>query len=447
MNTLKQSVYSMFLLTAGIVLAASCGNKEEVEPVSHEVLAVEISPESVTIQVGGEVSLEAVVFPESMSDSAVVWMSADESIATVDETGLVKAVGEGVTVISARCGNRLGQCEVTVVEPVVKDVVLSETNLALSVDDVDTLTYEVIPVNAGEYVAQWSSEDEMIASVSEEGYVRARNVGNTVVTLSVNGISASCYVSVRPVDVTSLTLSVNELTLEEGDNELLVANVAPSNATYRDVTWESSDLSVATVAAGRVTALKAGSAVITAYCGGLSASCEVTVTQVEGVRYAIGDIFTAPDGNSGVVFYITDNGRHGKVVGLQATPFSSSYYSSESVFIGAVSPDNGRENTEKIRQSSAYETSYPGFKWIEDTYGLDWYVPAQNELAEIMRHFNDLRTIISNEGGMWLNAMQTSSTEVNAGEYVQVNTNYSNGYTTANTSKSEGYQMVAVYEF
>ena len=77
------------------------------------------------------------------------------------------------------------------------------------------------------------------------------NVGNTVVTLSVNGISASCYVSVRPVDVTSLTLSMNELTLEEGDNELLVANVAPSNATYRDVTWESSDLSVATVAAGR----------------------------------------------------------------------------------------------------------------------------------------------------------------------------------------------------
>ena len=121
---------------------------------------------------------------------------------------------------------------------------------------------------------------------------------------------------------------------------------------------------------------------------------------MEGVRYAIGDIFTAPDGNSGVVFYITDNGRHGKVVGLQATPFSSSYYSSESVFIGAVSPDNGRENTEKIRQSSAYETSYPGFKWIEDTYGPDWYVPAQNELAEIMRHFNDLRTIISNEGGM-----------------------------------------------
>ena len=132
---------------------------------------------------------------------------------------------------------------------------------------------------------------------------------------------------------------------------------------------------------------------------------------------------------------------------MQATPFNSSYYSSESVFIGAVSLDNGRENTVKIRQSSAYETSYPGFKWIEDTYGPDWYVPAQNELAEIMRHFNDLRTIISNEGGMWLNGMQTSSTEVNAGEYVQVNTNYSNGYTTANTSKSEGYQMVAVYEF
>lgn len=74
----------------------------------------------------------------------------------------------------------------------------------------------------------------------------------------------------------AVTLDQQTLTLEEGASQTLVAAVTP---TDQKVTWESSDPSVATVADGVVTAVKAGKATITAASGDAKASCEVTVTE------------------------------------------------------------------------------------------------------------------------------------------------------------------------
>lgn len=79
--------------------------------------------------------------------------------------------------------------------------------------------------------------------------------------------------------VTGVTLSKTTLSLEVGDNETLTATVAPNNATDKTVTWKSSDYSVAKVENGKVTALKAGTATITATAGRKSATCKVTVTE------------------------------------------------------------------------------------------------------------------------------------------------------------------------
>ena len=81
----------------------------------------------------------------------------------------------------------------------------------------------------------------------------------------------------KSVAVTSVVLDRTSLTLDEGDTATLTATVFPSNATDKTVVWSSSDESVATVKEGVVKAVKAGTAKITASCGGKSASCSVTV--------------------------------------------------------------------------------------------------------------------------------------------------------------------------
>lgn len=86
------------------------------------------------------------------------------------------------------------------------------------------------------------------------------------------------------VAVTGVTLTAETLTLEVGGKAedataMLTATVEPENATDKAVTWTSSEPTVAAVEGGKVTALAAGEATITASAGGKSASCTVTVTQ------------------------------------------------------------------------------------------------------------------------------------------------------------------------
>ena len=84
------------------------------------------------------------------------------------------------------------------------------------------------------------------------------------------------------IPVTDLELNKDSLTLQEKGSDTLIATVKPADATNQDVTWESSDTSIATVSAdGTVTAISAGNATITATAAdgsGVSASCELTVT-------------------------------------------------------------------------------------------------------------------------------------------------------------------------
>ena len=97
------------------------------------------------------------------------------------------------------------------------------------------------------------------------------------------------------IAVTGVELNRIELTLEEGDSEILVATVMPEDATNKKVTWKSSDASVASVDAnGKVTALQTGMAIVlvitedggkvavcTVTCGGEIERPEVPVTGVE----------------------------------------------------------------------------------------------------------------------------------------------------------------------
>ena len=148
-----------------------------------------------------------------------------------------------------------------------------------------------------------------------------------------------------------------------------------------------------------------------------------------GTRYKLGDTYTTEDGKTGFVFWITDNGRHGKVLSTESVS-TTVVWSTENELVGASSLDDGRANTEKVRSMPNYPDAYPAFKWIDDNFGQDWYMLAQEEVADFFRNLSndpDFNSLL-NSNGIYPALMDTS-TERSAGEYVYLYyTSYSGTY-------------------
>ena len=166
----------------------------------------------------------------------------------------------------------------------VTGVSLNTSTLNLIEGGTDTLTATVEPNNATNRNVTWSSDNPSVATVNN-GVVSAVSEGTATITVTAQGNStksASCTVTVTAaaVPVTGVTLNKTSTSLYVGDTETLTATVEPSDATNKNVTWNTSDTSVATVNNGVVTAVSAGTATITVTTadGGFTDTCTVTVT-------------------------------------------------------------------------------------------------------------------------------------------------------------------------
>ena len=257
----------------------------EVESAYVPVTKVEILEVSgvLNLKKGDTHTFAAKVYPEDATDKTIIWSVSDEKVITVDQNGKVTAVGGGkakVTVTSKNEG-KTAECEVSVVVPV-KDVLLSKTSAELTEGEELELTVTVNPSDATNKNVTWSSSDETVAKVMN-GKVTALKPGSAKITVTTEdgGKKAECAVTVvaKTYPVTGVTLDKTSVELTEGDELQLVATVTPSNATNKNVTWSSSDETVAKVVGGKVTALKTGVAKITVTTsdGGKTAECTVVV--------------------------------------------------------------------------------------------------------------------------------------------------------------------------
>ena len=168
----------------------------------------------------------------------------------------------------------------------VEKVSLNKSATTLTEGESETLTATITPSNAtGDKTVKWSSSNEAVATVDSNGKVTAKKAGTAVITAtSSNGKTAGCTVTVKQKEIAITGISLNKSTtsLTEGESETLTATITPLNATGdKTVKWSSSNEAVATVDSnGKVTAKKAGTAVITATSSnGKTAGCTVTVKQ------------------------------------------------------------------------------------------------------------------------------------------------------------------------
>lgn len=222
---------------------------------------------------------------KAASKLTVAWTSSDESVATVDATGMVVAVSAGEADITASVtdSEMSAVCKVTV-KVAAKDITVPD-NLDVKLNDGNETTVEatVSPADATDVKVSYASTDEAVATVDKDGRVQVLQPGecDIVTTLTQEGkkvVEKKTHIKAF-YEVEGITLDKTEGILTAGNTVTLNATVLPEEiADETIVTWTSSDEEVATVDEnGKVTAIAAGEATITANAGEKSTTYKLTV--------------------------------------------------------------------------------------------------------------------------------------------------------------------------
>ena len=280
------------LLVAAVLLTTSfwsCSKDEEPVPEPTppvvSVTGVTLNKTSTSIQVGGTETLTATVSPKDAANKKVTWKSSNAAIASVDANGKVTGVkaGEATITVTTEDGGKTATCKVTVSDKEIKvtGVKLNKSETSLLVGGNETLTATVLPEDATNQNVTWKSDKPEIATVDANGKVTGVKAGEATITVTTEdgGKTATCKVTVKPNLVSEITLAA--LAIYVGESKAVTATVKPDDATNKELTWKSSDESIATVdATGKVTGVKIGTTTITATArdgSGVSGSCTVTV--------------------------------------------------------------------------------------------------------------------------------------------------------------------------
>ena len=294
--------------------------KEPCHPRNVTVTAIKVSGDtSMDLASTKSVQLKADVTTDPAGKRpSVTWTSSDTSVATVDSKGKVSGLKAGTVKITATAGTNKKSDSITItitgVKPEVSNVIYatkpsgwskiyayvyndttSKNNgnwpgvemTQLTADDscakAGTYKYEVPDLGEGKYrVIFTNGSGAQTPGASQPGIEFSGKVswdGSSSTVTAVN-----CNIQ-QPIPVESVTISGNgvsdgKLSLKVGASAQLTATVKPDNATNKTVSWDSSDNSVAKVSDGKVTALKAGTATITATAGDISSLITVTVADV-----------------------------------------------------------------------------------------------------------------------------------------------------------------------
>jgi len=273
-----------------------------VKPATISVTGVTLNESSKTLKMGESCTLVATVLPKDATNKNVTWESLNRNVATV-ANGVVTAVGVGKTTVIVKTvdGNYTANCEITVKEAIaervdVTSVILNKSSETLKIGETLNLIPTINPSNATNKNVTWTSSNTNVATVSN-GVVTARGIGKATITVKTEdgNYTATCEITVEEIviNVTSIALDKNNERLKIGETVTLIPTINPPNATNKNVTWTSSNESVATVSNGIVTALKSGNAVITVKTedGNYTATCNITVEEdiinVTGVNITV----------------------------------------------------------------------------------------------------------------------------------------------------------------
>ncbi len=257
--------------------------------VIEPVVEITMNPETYRLSLGKSYTLTATVSNQDTATNAQLeWSSSDKSVCTVDNKGKITGVGYGYATITAEATDNSGvfaTCEVRVIREVTS-IKLNHTTLTMLQGENVSLQVNVQPSNASYLGTKFSSSDETVAVVDEDGVITALNAGIAIIRCEAkdnSGKFALCYVTVStPVVATGIAVSDKEVVLIPKEQKQIVISMKPTNCTDT-VTWTSNNESVASVnSQGMITAHTTGKANITVMTS--SGKMETVVVTVLGLN-------------------------------------------------------------------------------------------------------------------------------------------------------------------
>lgn len=266
-------------------VTAKCGDLSAQTKVTviNPLKAITITGTTHSIKKGQTTQLGLTYDPADTTDSvAATWTSSNTSVATVSKTGLVTALKDGSTTIKATVGNVSSTYDIAVKEVKLTGIKMEEKAL-IHEGDTKALTVEYTPADTtDDKTVAWSSSDSTVASVDNNGNVTAVKPGSAVITAKVGSYQATCAVTVdAPLKEIVTEKSTIDMVKKQTAN--IAYSLVPADTTdSKDVTFTSSDETVATVNSdGKVTAKKAGQATVTITgANGVKATVTVNVSEI-----------------------------------------------------------------------------------------------------------------------------------------------------------------------
>ncbi|MDD7560551.1 MAG: Ig-like domain-containing protein, partial [Parabacteroides sp.] len=264
------------------------------------VTNITLDKTELSLYTGDSETLTATIEPDNATNQAVTWESSDPNVATVDN-GKVTAVaaGEAIITVTTADGGKTATCQVKVTQstysitadittldfgsvyigytrPTAQTVTITNTgNRPQTLDQ---------PTSTTNFVVGTLSKMELAAgegatfTVQPKAGLAVGTYSENITVSSSEGATVTIPTSFTVLGVTNIIINKSELILYIGDNETLTATIEPIEAAGQTVTWKSSNETIATVDAnGKVTAVYAGEATITATVGDKTAICEVKV--------------------------------------------------------------------------------------------------------------------------------------------------------------------------
>ena len=217
---------------------------------------------------------------DTTADKTIAWSSQNENIVKISTDGTIEGVGVGETTITAKGSN--GQevtCKVIVLPVELNSISIIEQNITLNKGENKTLSVKFNPENTtDDKTITWSSDNEQVVTVNAEGLITAVGAGKATIMATVGEKTDTTEVEVK-VPLESISLNETEKTLIKGESLQLNVTYNPDDTTAnKNVTWTSTDTSVAEVSSdGIVTAKGRGTAYIKAKVEDKEISCKIDV--------------------------------------------------------------------------------------------------------------------------------------------------------------------------